>query len=51
VQGPAFAIHHSDKVLDGMNEWCKVHHGASGLTQRVRDSTISMEEAQKQVRV
>ncbi len=43
------AIHPSDEVLEGMNEWCKEHHGASGLTQRVRDSTIGMAEAQTQV--
>ncbi|PNW77183.1 hypothetical protein CHLRE_10g425800v5 [Chlamydomonas reinhardtii] len=47
VQGPATAIHHSDAVLEGMNDWCKEHHGASGLTQRVRDSRVDMGAAEQ----
>ncbi len=27
IEGPATAIHHSDAVLEGMNDWCKEHHG------------------------
>ena len=27
MQGPHLIIHHDDKVLDGMNEWCIDHHG------------------------
>ena len=46
-QGPATAIHHSDAVLEGMNDWCKEHHGASGLTQRVRDSRVDMGAAEQ----
>ena len=30
AQGPVFAIHQSDEVLDNMNEWCVEHHGKSG---------------------
>lgn len=48
-QGPDLAIHHPESVIEGMNDWCKEHHGKSGLTQRVRESTISPEEAEKQV--
>ena len=29
-------IKHPDEVLDGMGEWTKQQHGASGLTERVR---------------
>ena len=32
-----------------MNEWCQEHHGASGLVQAVRDSTVTMAEAEQQV--
>jgi oligoribonuclease len=32
-----------------MDEWCTEHHGASGLTQRVRDSTIDMQAAEAAV--
>jgi oligoribonuclease len=37
-------------VLAGMNEWCQEHHNKSGLAQRVRDSTVSLQEAEQQVR-
>jgi hypothetical protein len=32
-----------------MNEWSKEQHNKSGLVQRVRDSTISLQEAEQQV--
>ena len=32
-----------------MNDWCQEHHGASGLTQKVRESTTSLEEAEEAV--
>lgn len=48
-QGPSIVIHHPESVLDSMNDWCKEHHGKSGLTQRVRDSAVSLEEAEQQV--
>jgi oligoribonuclease len=48
-QGPSIAIHHPESVIEEMNDWCKEHHGKSGLTQRVRDSTTSLEEAEQQV--
>ncbi|GLC45760.1 hypothetical protein PLESTB_000501600 [Pleodorina starrii] len=47
VMGPATAIHADDSVLDSMNEWCKEHHGKSGLTQRVRESTVTMAQAEE----
>ena len=40
AEGPNIVIHHPDKVLTSMNEWCIQHHGKSGLTQMVKDSTI-----------
>jgi len=48
AQGPTFAIKQSDAVLDNMNEWCIEHHGKSGLTQRCRDSEVSLAQATKQ---
>jgi oligoribonuclease (3'-5' exoribonuclease) len=50
AQGPDIAIHHPESVLAGMNQWCQDHHHKSGLVQRVRDSTISLQEAEQQVR-
>lgn len=40
-------IHHPDSVLENMNEWSIKHHGESGLTQRVRESTTTMKEAEQ----
>ena len=31
------AVYQSAEVLESMNDWCKHHHGESGLTQRVPD--------------
>ncbi|AWB56352.1 MULTISPECIES: oligoribonuclease [unclassified Colwellia] len=45
AEGPVLAIHQSDDVLNNMNEWCIEHHGQSGLTQRCRESTTSIEQA------
>ncbi len=48
AEGPMLAIHQSDAMLDGMDEWCTNQHGKSGLTQRVKDSQITDAEAEKQ---
>ena len=49
VEGPVFAIHQSDAVLDGMDNWNKGTHGRSGLTERVRNSTVDEAQAQAAV--
>ncbi len=49
VQGPNLVIHHDDEVLENMNEWSKEQHGLSGLTERSRGSTTTMEEAEYKV--
>jgi len=49
VEGPVFAVHQSDAVLDGMDAWNKGTHGRSGLTERVRASTIDEEVASTRV--
>jgi oligoribonuclease len=40
-EGPVFAIHQSDEILDGMDSWNKGTHGRSGLIERVKTSTVS----------
>ncbi len=40
-EGPTLAVKQSDEMLDGMDEWCTTQHGKSGLTERVRNSSIS----------
>jgi oligoribonuclease len=49
VEGPVLAIHQSDAVLAGMDAWNTATHGKSGLTQRVRESTV--DEAAAEARV
>ncbi|MCA9653252.1 MAG: oligoribonuclease [Myxococcales bacterium] len=44
--GPHYVVHHDDEVLAAMSEWCIEHHGASGLTDAVRASTISLAQAE-----
>lgn len=48
AEGPAIAIHHSDRVLSGMELWSKHHHKLSGLTEECRASKISLKKAQKE---
>jgi oligoribonuclease len=48
VDGPVFAVHQTDAVLDGMDAWNKGTHGRSGLTERVRASTIDEAAAEAQ---
>ncbi|MDG5499320.1 oligoribonuclease [Marinobacter sp. BGYM27] len=48
AEGPVLAIHQSDEVLSGMDEWCTRTHGDSGLTRRVRESRISEVDAEQQ---
>jgi len=49
IEGPVFAVHQTDAVLDGMDAWNKGTHGRSGLTDRVRASTVDEAAAEEQV--
>ncbi|BBL23464.1 MULTISPECIES: oligoribonuclease [Comamonas] len=49
VEGPVFAIHQSDELLNGMDAWNKGTHGKSGLVDRVKASTITEADAEKQL--
>lgn len=40
AEGPVFALHQKDIVLNAMDEWNTRQHGQSGLVARVRRSTI-----------
>ncbi|MFC0711890.1 oligoribonuclease [Azorhizophilus paspali] len=48
AEGPVIAVHQSDEILVGMDEWNTRQHGRSGLTQRVRDSRIDTATAEAQ---
>lgn len=40
AEGPVFAIHQSDDLLNHMDEWNTRQHHSSGLVKRVKESTI-----------
>ncbi len=48
AEGPTFVIHQSDTTLEAMGIWCKKQHKKTGLTQAVRESTITEQDAVKQ---
>ncbi|MBF8269776.1 MAG: orn [Gammaproteobacteria bacterium] len=45
--GPVIAIHVSESVLSGMDDWNIEHHTRSGLVDRVRKSRYSTSEAEQ----
>jgi oligoribonuclease len=45
--GPNLVIHQPKALLDNMDDWNKKHHGASGLTKKVRKSNVTLKEAEK----
>lgn len=47
AEGPVFAIHQPDEILDGMDSWNKGTHGRSGLIDRVKASTVTEAEAER----
>ena len=46
AEGPELVIHQSEEQLALMDEWNRKTHGNSGLTERVRASTVTEAEAQ-----
>jgi oligoribonuclease len=46
IEGPVFAIHQSDALLDGMDAWNKGTHGRSGLIDRVKASSVTEADAE-----
>jgi oligoribonuclease len=49
IDGPVIAIHQTDAQLDLMDAWNRGTHGKSGLTEKVRASTIPEGDAEQQV--
>lgn len=47
AEGPVLPIYQAESVLAVMNSWCVKQHGQSGLTERVRQSKTTMEEAER----
>ena len=49
AEGPVVVVHQSDEVLAGMDAWNRATHGRSGLTERVRASTVDDAAAESAV--
>lgn len=47
AEGPVVAIHQPDPILEAMDEWNTRQHGGSGLTERVRQSAVSVRQAEQ----
>ncbi|WP_444918814.1 oligoribonuclease [Microbulbifer sp. JMSA003] len=48
AEGPSMVIHQSDALLDAMDEWNTEQHGGSGLVTRVKESSISERDAERE---
>lgn len=49
AEAPVFAVHQTDSVLAGMDSWNTSTHARSGLTGRVRSSTVDEDAATDQL--
>lgn len=49
AEGPVLVVHQPDAVLDAMDEWNKNTHGRSGLIDKVKASTLTEDEASRQM--
>ncbi|MBI3372283.1 MAG: oligoribonuclease [Betaproteobacteria bacterium] len=47
AQSPVLVVHQPDSVLDAMDGWNKGTHGRSGLSERVRASTLDEAQAEE----
>ncbi|HEX4599110.1 MAG TPA: oligoribonuclease [Burkholderiaceae bacterium] len=49
AEGPVIAVHQGDSVLDAMDAWNRSTHTRSGLTSRVRESTVDEAQAERRM--
>ena len=49
AEGPHLIVHQPDSVLAAMDQWNTTHHGQSGLTERVRESTLDEDSASRAI--
>jgi oligoribonuclease len=47
ARGPVMAIHQSEEALARMDDWNRKQHGESGLITRVRESRVTLAEAEQ----
>jgi len=49
AEGPVLVIHQPDSLLDAMDSWNRSTHGKSGLTDKVKASTLTEAQAELQL--
>ena len=49
IEGPVLVIHQSDELLGRMDQWNRTTHARSGLIDKVRASTMTEAEAEREV--
>jgi oligoribonuclease len=49
AEGPVLVIHQPDSLLDAMDSWNRSTHSKSGLTEKVKASTLTEEQAQNEL--
>ena len=47
-EGPSIVINQDTELLERMDDWNRKQHAASGLTQRVKESSITTTEAESE---
>lgn len=45
AEGPVLAIHQAESELEKMDEWCTTTHTESGLVERIRQTTVTADQA------
>lgn len=48
AEGPNLAISVPEELIEGMDDWNTRHHFGSGLINRVRNESVSLEDAEQQ---
>lgn len=48
-KGYETVVHQPKEKMDAMDEWCTSHHGSSGLTAKVLESTVTAEQAAEEL--
>ena len=49
AEGPVLVVHQDDAVLAAMDSWNQSTHGRTGLTEKVRGSTLDEAEAERRL--
>ncbi|MDH5395311.1 MAG: oligoribonuclease [Gammaproteobacteria bacterium] len=48
AEGPMLAIHQNDEIMNAMDDWNTNQHAKSGLTERVKNSSLTVRDAEIQ---